>query len=377
MIKKSSLLGTLFILVFSLNANSQINDSIFNFVFTSDVHFGLIKEDFRGQKKIPAINVNEQQVNAMNSLTSTIFPLDNGVSSNDSIHFVDAVVITGDITNRMEIGIQSATKSWEEFNQTYIKGVKLKKGDRENSSLWLLPGNHDMSNAIGFHRPMSPLKDAATMIGIYNLMFPEKSPLKSFEKDVMTIQYSKDEKGIHFIFLSMYPDSSARVWMENDLKFVKNETPVLIFAHSIPEVEPRFFINPNGDHDINEEDKFENLVSEMYKDSDSVKGSTLIEQRGFANFLKKHRNIKAYFHGHENFTDYYNWEGPDHDISIPCFRADSPMKGRLSAKDESKLAFELITINAKSKRLTAREVLWNNTKKVDLIKWGKSITINL
>ena len=377
MLKKISPLGALFILFFSLNVTSQVNDSVFNFVFTSDVHFGLFKENFRGQKKIAALDVNTEQVNVINSLTKTNFPIDNGVSSNTPIRFIDAVIITGDIANRMEPGVQSATQSWKEFEQTYVRGITLLKKKNKNTPLWILPGNHDMSNAIGFHRAMSPLNDPASMLGIYNLMFPQKMPLKYFDRDKICIQYSKEEKGVHFIFLSMYPDSTARVWMENDLKSVKEETPVLIFAHSIPEVEARFFINPNGDHDINDQDKFENLVSEMYKDSDSVKGETLIEQRAFVRFIKKHSNIKAYFHGHENFTDFYNWNGPDHDINLPCFRADSPMKGRLSAKDESKLSFELISLDTKKKLLTAREILWNNNMKNGEIKWGKYITINL
>ena len=92
--------------------------------------------------------------------------------------------------------------------------------------------------------------------------------------------------------------------MEKDLSKINNTTPVLLFAHSIPNVEPRFFENPNGIHDINEEDKFENLVPERYKDGKDVKGTTTIEQNEFAEFIKKHSNIKVYFHGHENFTEY-------------------------------------------------------------------------
>mgnify|MGYP003705052251 FL=1 len=85
--------------------------------------------------------------------------------------------------------------------------------------------------------------------------------------------------------------------MENDLKNISMNTPVLLFAHSIPDVEPRFFENPNGIHDINEEDKFENLVPERYKDGNSLKEGTKIEQNGFVQFLQQHPNIKVYFHG--------------------------------------------------------------------------------
>jgi len=163
--------------------------------------------------------------------------------------------------------------------------------------------------------------------------------------------------------------------MEKDLKSVADTIPVLLFAHSIPDVEPRFFQNPNGNYDINEEDKFENLVPEKYKDGYDVKGATTIEQKGFTQFIKKHPNIKAYFHGHENFTEFYYYKGPDNDINLPCIRTDSPMKGRISLKDENSLAFELITINNR-KELIVKEVLWNKNYDSKQIQWGKTISIN-
>jgi hypothetical protein len=191
------------------------------------------------------------------------------------------------------------------------------------------------------------------------------------------VHYAKDINGAHFIFLSLYPDSAERVWMEKDLSKISNTTPVLLFAHSIPNVEPRFFENPNGIHDINEEDKFENLVPERYKDGKDVKGVTTIEQNEFVAFIKKHSNIKVYFHGHENFTEYYTYKGPNNDIELNCIRADSPMKGRASAKDETKLAFEIVTININTKKLTVREVLWNQPSKTAPFTWGQTATIPL
>jgi hypothetical protein len=207
-------------------------------------------------------------------------------------------------------------------------------------------------------------------------MFPDK-PITKFDSSLHRIHYSKDLNGIHFIFLSLFPDSAERVWMEKDLKKVKPQTPVLLFAHSIPDVEPRFFENPTGIHDINDEDKFENLVPERYKDGKDVKGETTIEQNGFVDFLKKHNNIKVYFHGHENWTEYYQYKGPENNVSLACIRTDSPMKGRVSAKDETKLAFELISINSNAKMLTVREILWNANKSTNEIAWGKTATFSL
>ncbi len=380
--KHTPIILTFFCISFIFKAtNAQISnatskDSIVQFVFTSDVHFGLTKEKFMGNTNVDAFSVNKAMVQAMNQLQGQSFPNDNGVQASQVINGFDATVITGDIANRMEGEVQSATKSWQEFTTVFIDSLKITNKKKEKAKLWVVPGNHDMSNAIGFHRPMAPKKDAASMLGIYNLMFPEKQ-VKEFDSSLNRVHYANDINGVHFIFLSLYPDSAERVWMEKDLSKINNTTPVLLFAHSIPNVEPRFFENPNGIHDINEEDKFENLLPERYKDGKDVKGVTTIEQNEFATFIKKHPNIKVYFHGHENFTEFYTYNGPNKDINLNCIRTDSPMKGRTSAKDETKLAFELVTINTNTKKLTVREVLWNKPSTSTTFTWGQAITISL
>jgi len=361
---------------FAQKAKTPLKDSIVQFIFTSDVHFGLTKNTFRGKTKVSALEVNKAMANSMIQLKGQFIPNDNGVNANQVINGFDATIITGDIANRMEEGVQSATNSWEEFKQVYVDSLQIKNANNQKSNLFLVPGNHDMSNAIGFHRPMAPKKDAASMLGIYNLMFPEKQ-VKVFDSILNRVHYAKDINGVHFIFLSLYPDSAERVWMEKDLSNISNTTTVLLFAHSIPNVEPRFFENPNGIHDINEEDKFENLVPERYKDGKDVKGVTTIEQNEFTAFIKKHSNIKVYFHGHENYTEYYTYKGPGNDINLNCLRTDSPMKGRFSAKDETKLAFEIVTINTNTKKLTVREVLWNQPSKTASFTWGQTATISL
>lgn len=360
-IKSHSIIGLLFLFFYTSEiASAQMKDSVVNFLFTSDVHFGLMKDQFRGKENVPAKEVDMAMMQVMNQIAA----------NHANAKGIDALVITGDIANRMEKGIQSATASWNQFKEVFIDSNSLKKSDGSKSDLLVVPGNHDMSNAIGFHRPMEPKKDPASMIGIYNLMF-QKNQISSFDSSLTRIHYSRDIKGIHFIFLSLYPDSAERIWMENDLKDINKSTPVLLFAHSIPDVEPRFFQNPNGLHDINEEDKFENLVPENYKDGKDVKGETVIEQNGFADFIIRHPNIKVYFHGHENWTDYYEYTGPKHNIHLTCIRTDSPMKGRISVKDEKKLAFELVSINVNTGLLTVKEVLWNANENANQWKWGQ------
>jgi len=358
-------LALLFIFITEVT-NAQLKDSTIHFIFTSDVHFGLTKQEFRGKQQVPAIDINKAMIQAMNQISA------------NQMHVggIDALIITGDIANRMENGVQTATKSWNQFKEVFIDSNHMQKSNGTKSDLLVVPGNHDMSNAIGFHRPMEPKKDPASMLGIYNLMFPKNQESK-FDSSLTRIHYSRDIKGVHFIFLSLYPDSAERVWMEKDLKSITNTTPVFLFAHSIPDVEPRFFENPNGIHDINEEDKFENLVPERYKDGKDVKGETTIEQNAFADFIIKHPNIKVYFHGHENWTEYYQYNGPNKNINLTCIRTDSPMKGRISLKDEKKLAFELVSININTGLLTVKEVLWNAHLHSNEPGWGQVGTYKL
>lgn len=366
-------------LLFITIACAQNNVS--HFIFCSDVHFGLTKGTFEGKSDVSSADVNAAMVEQMNKMPDLKMPADNGVAENKPIQNIEAVIIAGDIANREEKEVQSDSISWKEFENDYSNKLKLKKKNGQRSELLLEAGNHDVSNAIGFYKPMHPAVDATSYIDIYNLMMKPKVPLTKtrfdYEKD--KIHYSVNMNNVHFQFVNLWPDSAERIWMEKDLQSVSASTPVLIFTHSMPEVEGRFFTNPNDNHAINENDKFENLLSETFKDGNSVKDTALIEQKALATFILKHPNIKAYFHGHSNFTEFYTWTGPDKNIQLPCFRVDSPMKGKVSSKDESKLSFELISIDSDKKLLTVRECLWDTdpTNKNAAVKWGLSKTITL
>lgn len=335
--------------------------STLQFVFCSDVHFGINRASFRGKTDVTAAEVNAAMMEQMNMLPSNILPNDGGVFSGKKIGGINALIITGDICNRMEKGVQSATVSWGEFEKVYITNNHLLDNDGHKTKLLLTPGNHDISDAVGFEKPMQPLVDNASMLGIYNLMMHPTvaKNTTTYNHKTDKVHYSVDMGKIHLVFVDAWPDSSERVWMEKDLKNVTPTTPVLLFAHSMPDVEARFFTNPNGNHSINENDRFENLVDEVFKDGPSVKGDAIIEQKGFVQFLQIHPNIKAYFHGHNNHTEFYNWRGPDQNIDLPVFRVDSPMKGKSSSKDETMLSFELVSIDTKTNKMTVRECLWN------------------
>jgi hypothetical protein len=198
------------------------------------------------------------------------------------------------------------------------------------------------------------------------------------------INYSRDIAGVHFLFVNMWPDSVQRIWMEKDLANVVSTTPVIIFTHDQPDCEAKHFTNPNGTHDINSIDKFENVVEERFKDADTIKVESTIEQRNLVAFLKVHKNIKAYFHGNDCNNEFYIYKGPDNDISLNVFRVDSPVKGIISGTeaedgmgDETKLSFQTIVIDGDAKTMTVRECLWNTSGSASPIVWGISSTISL
>ena len=166
--------------------------------------------------------------------------------------------------------------------------------------------------------------------------------------------------------------------------FRSSSTPVILFTHDEPDIETQHLTNPNGDHTINAIDKFENVVAEICKDGTSCDAPSTIEQRNFVTFLQAHKNVKAYFHGHDNYNQFYTYKGPDSTLSLPVFRIDSPIKGMISGTgapdgigDETKLSFQVIVIDGASKKLTVRECLWNTAGAASPLVWGTSLTISL
>lgn len=382
-------------------------------IYTSDAHYGITRARFDGDSNTDAHIVNAHMIAKINALPAVLLPQDKGLRAGLPVGSVDWLVESGDIANREELPYQDASASWAQFTRDYINGLSLKDGKGCPTGLLLVPGNHDISNAIGFYKTMRPLTDPGSMIGIYNRMMQPAIPktAATYHYPADKITYSKDIGGIHFMFITLWPDSANRIWMEKDLQGIDARTPVILVTHDQPECEAKHFRNPFGTHDINAKDKFENLVEEVYKDEDDnleinrhqgnkhdgntqknnkpdedqpaekkeAKPLTDIEQRSFVAFLKRHPNIRAYFHGNSNWNQFYTYTGPDHDIALPVFRVDSPMKGKYSAKDETRLSFQLITIDTASKTMTVRECRWNPdpSHPEGPPSWGDSITISL
>ncbi|TFF38416.1 metallophosphoesterase family protein [Mucilaginibacter psychrotolerans] len=379
------LLRLLLLLLVAQAASAQKKETprVVNMLFSSDAHYGLTRA-FRGDTGVTGHSVNATMIAQMNTMPGIILPADSGVNSGTRVGAVDYVVQTGDIANRMEAGVQIAAASWAQFEQDYLHGLKLRGHDSKRAQVLVTPGNHDISNAIGYGKPMTPATDPTAMVKIYNLMLKPKQPLtnETYNYHTQKVDYSRNIGGVHFMFLTLWPDSAQRIWMQADLDTVSATTPVIIFTHDQPTCEAKHFTNPVAPFTMTQENKFENLTEERYKEglvATANGGNTAIEQRGWVAFLKRHPNIKAYFHGNSNYNEFYTYKGPDDDVDLKVFRVDSPMKGKYSAKDETKLSFQLISLDPDKQILTVRECLWDTEPllKSQKISFGATATVSL
>lgn len=360
-------------------------------IFTSDAHYGIKRKVagvFNGYSS--GYQVNSAMISVMNTISDVTLPCnDDGISACQSVGAVDFVVEGGDIANRSEgaTNHQSAAVSWAQFKADYIDGLTIKDNTGKQSPLYIVPGNHDVTNAIGYYK--TPLDnpagmDATSYVQIYNLMMKPTTSLTneafvgstpSFTTATASylnnrVNYSKNINGVHFVFITMWPDSTARAWIDTDLAKVSATTPVILFTHDQPDIETKHLINPNGTNDINATDQFENLVTDI-SSSLTTAGDSTTEQRVLVTWLKTHKNIVAYFHGNDHINGTYTYTGPDNDISLNVVRVDSPMKGSLSATDPSKLAFKVVTIDSGAKNMTVRDYMWNAKR------WGSTTNFSL
>jgi hypothetical protein len=362
----------------------EIGKNTIQMVFTSDAHYALTRKNFQGDTDVNAHVVNGAMIKKINTLPALILPMDDGIGAGKIIGAVDYLIQTGDIANRMEIPYQNAATSWSQFEEDYMRSVTLKDHRHKPAKLLLAPGNHDISNAIGYSKPMEPKTDPTAMVKIYNLMMKPAKPKTNINYNYTTdkINYSLNIQGIHVLFITLWPDSAERIWIQKDLAVVSIKTPVIIFCHDQPTCEAKHFTNPIPPYNMTIENNFENLNTEHYKDGYTATkdgGVTDVEQRGWVKFIKLHPNIKAYFHGNSNYNEFYVYKGPDLDIALNTFRVDSPMKGKYSAKDETKLSFQLISIDTIKQSLTVRECLWDTQPQNISAKviFGTSKTISL
>jgi len=362
-----------------------ITASTLQFVVTSDAHYGITRKDFRGAHDVDAQIVNQALVAAINRLPQATFPRDGGVAAGRVAGAFDFVVEAGDVTNRAEDTddetIQPASASWRQFVRDYLDGVRLTDRLGQPAPMLMVPGNHEASNAVGYYARMTPATDPTPILEIYNRMVRPPSPLTvdTFDYQRDRVFFTREFGGIHFMFIHVWPDSAMRARMDADLRAVAPTTPVMIVAHDQPDVQSKHFGNPNGTSDINPIDKFENLLADTFADGTSIDVPSLKEQAQFEEFLGRHPNVTAYFHGNSNWHQVYDWNGPHQTARLHTVRVDSPMKGAVSALDETRLSFAVVTIDLALRLMSVRECLWN----ADLghtplqVHWGDTVTTTL
>ncbi|HEY2380924.1 MAG TPA: metallophosphoesterase, partial [Terriglobia bacterium] len=149
------------------------------FIFTADSHYGLTRPAFRGATNVDAHVVNAAMIAKMNSLPGDTLPADGGLRSGQRVGPIDFLVDGGDIANREEAGerpIQSAAASWAQFRSDYLSDLTLFDWMHRKSAVYVVPGNHDASNAVGYHKPMMPRIDKTSMAEIFNLMMKPSPP---------------------------------------------------------------------------------------------------------------------------------------------------------------------------------------------------------
>lgn len=364
-------------LVFSAVWHTGAYADVVQIVYTSDQHYGIVRKAFRGKKQVPATEVNAALVASINELPGLVLPPDGGVMAGKPVAWIDYVISTGDIANRMEGSKEkapmTATACWEAFMEQYGKGLTVKDRKGLPAELLAVPGNHDVTNAVGFFRPMYPAKDDGALRAMLERSTGKKAG--AFDPYAQPVVLSREKGGLHLLLMGIWPDTASRKWMEGELKKMPAGQPALLFTHMPPNLTANRLTNPNGDHGLNAKDGFENLTPDVAS-VNNVKKRPLREHRELADFLKSHTAIRAYFHGHENFNEFYNWQGPDYTIALPTFRVDSPMKGDVSAGDETELSYLLITADTDTGKMTVREVLWN-TDASDTITWGQTRTVSI
>lgn len=340
------------------------------FVYVSDCHYG-IERDFRGRHGVTASDVSRAMVGAIESLPAMTLPADGGVRGGSKIEWVDYLINTGDIANRAEKGVQRSARSWRQFQRDW-SSLGLRDFRGEVSPLFLLPGNHDISNAIG--HPSIPRRntDATSAAEIYNAMLRPDTLItkRTYDRDRHLCNYSFEAGGVLFAFVDMWPDTRNRAWLDTELNRLHEGDASLLFVHDQPDIEAKHLKAPiyEGYPIIG----FENLVG----DTSSVANRHKVpeaEHRQLREFLRTRPAIKGYFHGNENYNEFYEWGAPE--TSVPVFRVDSPMKGSVSSEDESQLSFQFVVIDTQERAMTVRELFWNRPNGGTI--WGETITVKL
>ncbi len=351
------------------------------FIITSDVHFGHIRTAAIADTNNPgtttkdAVLVNRMMVQSLNKMSDLTMPNDGGVGAGLKVGPVDFVAVTGDIATRFEAtgqaAVQKSAVSYAQFTSEFLTKITLKDKSGKPAKFLLAPGNHDVSNAIGNFKIPAGNIDGTSMIELLKVAQPGVTVPSVYDRAFFNVKnaagawvnkpnYAMDVGGIHFISLTIWPDSGTRKWVDANLASVPLTTPVVLFMHDYPDVDPTHLADASGIISDNRQ-----AVASDVVDSSEASSTTNsdVEQRAMVAWLKTHPNIIAYFHGHTNYNEMWDYSGPDHDITLKSFRIDSPMKGGVTqtANNENLLSYQIASVDTVTKKMTVREVRWYPT----------------
>jgi len=418
---------------------------IVNFVYTSDNHYGIVRPIFRGAFNVAGQTVNEAMIEKINALPGLTFPSDGGVGAGQAVGHIDLLVDTGDFANRSEpqaavtanpslnylgstvsypgmsvytVDVSSVT--WSQYQHDFLGDANtgnragglltLKDSQGLGIPVFLSPGNHDVSDAIGMNGKIPAANvDASSYVQIYNRMaaYSGKAPINTnvfanpadYTNVNLRVNYSFDVGGVHVQVVNMFPDRNILDWMTADLGSVAASTPVFVFCHAPVNMaagETKVFGNPtNTSSSAGADIPFALTGTDSattYKDMNSAKQCV-------ADWLMQHPNVRAMFNGHDNFNGSTNWNGQDANGNliaardaawqgVTLFRVDSPMKGNISGSSatgplagigmETNLSFQVYSYDTAARKLTEREYLWNSSADTNGGAWSvQATTISL
>ncbi len=421
--------------------------AIVNFVYTSDNHYGIVRPLFRGNFNVTGQAVNEAMIARMNTLPVQLFPNDGGVAAGQSVGTVDFLMDTGDIANRSEsqsaIAANAAldylgsivnypgnsaytapvsSVTWSQWQHDYLGDTNtgsragglltLTNAAGQGIPVFLSPGNHDVSDAIGMNGKIAAGNvDATSFAQIYNRMTPYSGKLP-ITTNIFTnpgdytnvnnqVNYSFDIGGVHVLCVNMFPDKNILNWMSADIANLPTSTPVFLFCHvplNMAAGETKVFGTPtNTSNSAGADIPFKLSGTDSansYVDMNAAK-------QYVADWLVAHGNVRALFSGHDNFNGATNWNGQDANGNliavrdsvwpgVTLFRVDSPMKGDVSGVsstsgslagigNETNLSFQVFSLDVANRKLTEREFQWNPTADAtgNGVWSGQSVTIDL
>lgn len=215
------LMGAVVALLLLMSLLVPARAELVQFVYTSDQHYGITRKAFRGLDKVSSREVNAAMVQAINTLPGITLPEDGGVRAGQPVQWADAVISTGDIANRMEGTderlIPSATECWALFEKQYINGVSLKDRAGKAAEVLAIPGNHDVTNAVGFYKAMAPAKDNGSLLAMYNRANNTSLAPEAFDAKRDKVFLNREYGGVRLLFVQMWPDSAARAWLDAQL----------------------------------------------------------------------------------------------------------------------------------------------------------------